>query len=60
MTGSAPLMAAARVYLTSLARTRGTGGATGERSLYGPLSALIDAVGATLRPKVFRVQEPAD
>ena len=30
---------------------RGSGGATGERSLYGPLSALIDAVGSSYNPR---------
>ena len=33
---------------------------TKERSLYGPLDNLLTAVGATLRPKVFCVQELAD
>ena len=37
-----------------------SGGATGERSRYGPLAGLLNAVGATLKPKVFCVQEPAD
>ena len=39
---------------------RGSGGATHERSLYVPLASLLDAVGGTLRPKVFCVQELAD
>ena len=61
MTGSnAKLTAAVETYFADLARVRGSGGATGERSSYGPLAKLLDAVGATLRPKVFCVQELAD
>ncbi len=47
-------------YLAELARVRHTGGATGERSAYGPLGNLLDAVGNALRPKVFCVGEMAD
>ena len=39
---------------------RASGGATGERSSYGPLANLLDAVGAALKPKVFCVGELAD
>ena len=39
---------------------RASGGATGERSSYGPLANLLNAVGATLKPKVFCVGELAD
>ena len=39
---------------------RASGGATGERSLYAPLANLLNAVGSSLRPKVFCVQELAD
>ena len=35
-------------------------GITGERSSYGPLANLLNAVGATLKPKVFCVGELAD
>ena len=54
------LMAAAEAYFADLRRVRASGGATVERSSYGPLAGLLDAVGATLRPKVFCIQEPAD
>ena len=47
-------------YFADLRRIRASGGATQERSLYGPLDNLLTAVGATLRPKVFCVQELAD
>ncbi len=47
-------------YLGDLRRIRASGGATGERSSYGPLANLINAVGAGLRPKVFCVGELAD
>ena len=54
------LTAAAEDYFADLRRVRASGGATQERSLYGPLDNLLTAVGATLRPKVFCVQELAD
>ena len=54
------LTAAAEGYFADLRRVRASGGATKERSLYGPLDDLLTAVGATLRPKVFCVQELAD
>ena len=46
-------------YFTDLRRIRTSGGATGERSYYPPLNNLFDAVGATLKPKVFCVVELA-
>ena len=61
MTGTnAKLAAAVEAYFADLARVRASGGATGERSSYGPLTGLLDAVGAALKPKVFCVQELAD
>ena len=39
---------------------RASGGATGERSAYGPLANLLNTVGSTLKPKVFCVGELAD
>ena len=54
------LTAAAEDYFADLQRVRASGGATRERSLYGPLNNLLTAVGATLKPKVFCVQELAD
>ena len=43
--------------LSDLRRVRASGGATGERSTYAPLANLLNAVGATLRPKAFCVDE---
>ena len=61
MTGThTKLIAAVESYFADLARVRASGGATGERSSYGPLANLLNAVGATLRPKVFCVGELAD
>ena len=61
MTGaSAKLTVAVETYFAELGRMRASGGATGERSSYGPLAKLLDAVGATLKPKVFCVVEPAN
>ena len=54
------LIAAVETYFTDLARVHASGGATGERSIYGPLANLLDTVGTTLKPKVFCVGEPAD
>ncbi len=47
-------------YLGDLRRVRVSGGATGERSGYGPLANLLNEVGSGLRPKVFCVGELAD
>ncbi len=57
---SAKLSAAVETYLAELGRLRASGGATGERSSYGPLAKLLDSVGATLKPKVFCVVELAN
>ena len=54
------LTTAVETYLDDLRRVRASGGATGERSTYGPLANLLNAVGATLKPKVFCVGELAD
>ena len=61
MTGTnTKLKAAVEAYFADLARVRASGGATGERSSYGPLANLLNAVGAALKPKVFCVGELAD
>ena len=54
------LVAAVEAYFADLGRVRASGGATGERSYYPALERLLRAVGATLKPKVFCVQELAD
>ena len=54
------LKATVEAYFADLARIHASGGATGERSSYGPLANLLNAVGATLKPKVFCVGELAD
>ena len=54
------LIAAVESYFADLRRVRASGGATGERSSYGPLEKLLNAVGNTLKPKVFCVGELAD
>ena len=54
------LINAVETYLSDLGRVRVSGGATGERSSYDPLANLLNAVGATLKPKVFCVGELAD
>ena len=54
------LTGAVETYFADLARTFASGGATGERSSYGPLHGLLSTAGATLKPKVFCVGELAD
>ncbi len=54
------LTAAVESYFAALRQIRDSGGATDERSLYPPLSALINAVGDTLKPKVHCVSDMAD
>ena len=54
------LTQAVEAYFTDLRLVRGSGDATDERSLYVPLANLLNAVGSTLRPKVFCVQDLAN
>ena len=54
------LTAAVESYFTALRLLRASGGATDERSLYPPLSTLLNAVGDTLKPKVHCVSDIAD
>ena len=51
---------AVAAYFTDLRRIQASGGATGERSAYGALTDLLNAVGDSLRPRVFCVPELAD
>ena len=61
MTGTnTRLTATVESYFADLRRVRASGDATGERSSYTPLANLLNAVGATLKPKVFCVGELAD
>ena len=57
---NARLTAAVEAYCADLGRVRASGGSTGERSTYGPLANLLNAVGASLKPRVFCVGELAD
>ena len=59
-TTAAKLTSIVEDYLADLRRIRASGGATGERSYYPPLTNLLNAVGSTLRPKVFCVGELAE
>ena len=54
------LTAAVEGYFSDLARTRASGGATGELSYHTPLANLLNAVGGALKPKAFCVPELAD
>ncbi len=54
------LTAAVEAYFEDLRRIRASGGATAERSNYGPLNNLLSAVGQTLKPRVFCIQELAE
>jgi hypothetical protein len=46
-------------YLGKVSDIRRTGSAVPETSYYGPLAALLDAVGATLKPKVRCIVNPS-
>ena len=59
-TTGAKLTTIVETYLSDLRRIRASGGATGERSYYPPLINLLNAIGATLKPKVFCVGELAE
>ncbi len=59
-TTTARLTSAVEHYLADLQRIRASGSATGERSSYGPLANLLNAVAGALKPKVFCVGELAD
>ena len=50
----------AETYFADIRRVRASGGATEERSSYGPLSMLLNSVGGLLKPKVFCVGELTD
>ena len=56
---TAKLTTEVEVYLEDLLRIRGSGGGTDERSYYPALRTLLNAVGQTLRPRVFSVVELA-
>ena len=60
MATNTKLTAAVEAYFADLGRVRASGGATGERSSYGPFANLLNAIGAALKPKVFCVGELAD
>ena len=53
------LTAAVEEYLAELRRIRASGGGTVELSYYPPLSNLLNAVGGSLRPKVYCVSQLA-
>ena len=53
------LTAAVEAYFEDLRRIRASGGGTGELSYYPALTNLLDAVGGTLRPRVFCVSQLA-
>ena len=61
MTGTnQKLTAAVEAYFADLGQVYASGGATGELSYHPVLRNLLNAVGATLKPKVFCVGELAD
>ena len=53
------LKLAVEAYLADLRGIRASGGGTGERSYYPPIANLLNAIGGTLKPKVFCVGELA-
>ena len=56
---TAKLTTEVEAYFEDLRRIRASGGGTDERSYYPALRALMNAVGQTLRPRVFSVVELA-
>ncbi len=60
MKANPKLIPAIEAYFTELQQVWATGGATPERSYYPALSNLLNAVGVTLKPKVFCVGDLAD
>ena len=54
------LAKAVETYFNDLRQIRASGGATAERSSYGPLANLLNTIGNALKPKVFCVGELAD
>ena len=54
------LIAAVELYFAALREIHATGGATGERSLYPPLSDLLNTIGDALKPKVHCVSDMAN
>ena len=56
---TAKLTTEVEAYFDDLRRIRGSGGGTDERSYYPALRTLLNAVGQTLRPRVFSVVELA-
>ena len=57
---STKLTSTVEKYLTDLRRIRASGGGTGERSYYSPLTNLLNTIGSMLKPKVFCVGELAE
>ena len=53
------LTTAVEQYFTDLRNIRASGGSTPEQSYYPPLTNLLNAVGSTLKPKVFCVSQMA-
>ena len=59
MPDSNKLKAAVEDYLTDLRKIRASGGGTAETSYYPPLTNLLNAVGASLKPRVFCISQLA-
>ena len=54
------LTSVVEAYLKDLRLIQASGGATGERSYYPPLTNLLNGVGGVLKPQVFCVSELAE
>ena len=57
MPDSKKLVAAVEDYFDDLRRIKASGGGTAETSYYPPLTNLLNAVGGSLKPKVFCVSQ---
>ena len=58
-TSATKLTVAVKDYLEDLRKIRASGGGTAETSYYPPLTNLLNAVGGTLKPKVFCISQLA-
>ena len=58
-TSATKLTVVVKDYLEDLRKIRASGGGTAETSYYPPLTNLLNAVGGTLKPKVFCISQLA-
>ena len=60
MPGNSKLRAVVEDYFDDLRKIKASGGGTAETSYYPPLNNLLNAVGASLKPRVYCISQVAD